>query len=242
MKALLEDNLAKHFKSYSGKIFRLVEGQHFISTRKLVDSDDEQRLLEEILDAAKPLAPTSNKRGDLHYLLYTPFRYPPLQSGSRFHTRLEQSIFYGAEDLQTAMAEIAYGRFLFMRHSAAELKPIQVPYTHFVAKVKSQKSLHLTEAPFSKYKSKISHKSSYAEAQRLGAVMRNFGTELFTYFSARNANGINVGLFSVEAFAQNKPVAGCELHWSVFITAKNVEFRRAHLLGKQREVHVFSDA
>ena len=55
--------------------WRVVESQHQVSTRKLVDSADEQALLEELIDGAKPPDLT---RGRLHYLLFTPFRYPPL--------------------------------------------------------------------------------------------------------------------------------------------------------------------
>ena len=139
MEELPSINLVKNFASYSGEIYRIVEGQHFIATRKLVDSNEEQHILEEILDASKPPAPTSNKRGGLHYLLYTPFRYPPLKSGGRFHTLLEQSIFYGSEELKTSMAEVAYGRFLFMNHSEAQFAPMQVPDTHFRVQIKSEK-------------------------------------------------------------------------------------------------------
>lgn len=232
-------NLEKNFTSYSGKIYRIVEGQHFIATRKLVDSDEEQRILEEILDASKPCAPTSNKRGELHYLLYTPFRYPPLKTGGRFHTCLEQSIFYGSEELKTSMAEVAYGRFLFMHHSEAEFAPMQVPYTHFMAQVKSTKSILLNSALFKEVHEAISHPTSYVVAQSLGAVMRKADTELFTYYSARNIHGVNVGLFSVEAFSSNKPVPGKDVHWEVFITSKSVEFKRAHFGDNQTEAHVF---
>lgn len=239
MEELLSVNLVKNFTSYSGKIYRIVEGQYFIATRKLVDSAEEQRILEEILDAAKPSAPTSNKRGELHYLLYTPFRYPPLKTGGRFHTRLEQSIFYGSEELKTSMAEVAYGRFLFMHHSEAEFVSMQVPYTHFMAQVKSAKSILLNSVPFDEYREIITHPVSYASSQSLGAAMRTIGTELFTYHSARNIDGVNVGLFSVEAFSSNQPVSGKDVHWEVFITSKSVEFKRAHFGDNQTEAHIF---
>lgn len=239
MKRLQSIKLSENFVSYSGEIYRVVEGQHFIATRKLVDSDEEQSILEEILDASKPDAPTSNKRGELHYLLYTPFRYPPLKSGGRFHTRIEQSIFYGAEKLETSMAEVAYGRFLFMHHSEAEFAPMQVPYTHFIVQVKSAKSILLHSSPFEGYRKFISHPTSYAASQDWGAVMRKAGTELFTYYSARNPDGVNVGLFSVEAFSRNTPVPGKNVHWEGFITSGSVEFKRAHFGDNKKETHVF---
>ena len=61
--------------------WRVVEAQHQVSTRKLVDSTAEQVMLEEMIDGVKPPDATG---GRLHYLLFTPFRYPPLIHGSRF--------------------------------------------------------------------------------------------------------------------------------------------------------------
>src|SRR5687768_15988678 len=48
--------------------WRVVESQHQISTRKLVDSDAEQQVLEQLIDAAKPADRTGRR---LHYLLFT---------------------------------------------------------------------------------------------------------------------------------------------------------------------------
>jgi hypothetical protein len=239
MEELLSLNLAEYFQSYENEIYRTVEGQYFISTRKLVDSDEEQRILEEVLDQSKPPVATTNSYGELHYLLYTPFRYPPLKAGGRFHTRIEQSIFYGSEGLRTSMAEVAYGRFLFAHHSEAKFKSMQVPYTHFLSKVKSNHSLLLTTTPFNVHRSHISHPASYAYSQLLGSAMRKSRTELFTYYSARSPGGVNVGLFSAEAFQSNKPIVGKEAHWSVYISAEVIEFTRAHLSDNQKESHVF---
>ena len=77
--------------------WRAVEAQHLVSTRKLVDSADEQILLEELIDRAKPPDRTG---GTHHYLLSTPFRYPPLRHGSRFGSRHERGIWYGSETRQ----------------------------------------------------------------------------------------------------------------------------------------------
>ena len=60
----------------------------WIATRKLVDSLAEQELLEKLLEGAKPPAPGAR----VHYLLSTPFRYPPLPHGSRFGRATERGI------------------------------------------------------------------------------------------------------------------------------------------------------
>jgi hypothetical protein len=68
--------------------------------------------------------------------------------------------------------------------------------------------------------------------------MRSNGAEMFNFYSARQQDGINVGLFSNEAFVKNKPSG--ETHWSVFIDAETVEFNRINLGFGDRETHVFS--
>ena len=96
--------------------WRVVEAQHQVSTRKLVDSTEEQILLEEMIDSVKPPDIT---QGRLHYLLFTPFRYPPLPHGSRFGGRHEQGIWYGSTELRSAFAEVSYYRLLFIEGSKA---------------------------------------------------------------------------------------------------------------------------
>ena len=91
--------------------WRVVESQHQVSTRKLVDSAHEQLLLEQLIDGAKPPDLTG---GRSHYLLFTPFRYPPLRHGSRFGRRHERGIWYGSLELRSAFAEVAYYRLLFL--------------------------------------------------------------------------------------------------------------------------------
>ena len=106
--------------------WRAVEAQHQVSTRKLVDTLEEQQLLEELIDASKPPDAT---RGRLHYLLATPFRYPPLRHGSRFGTRQERGIWYGAETRRTLFAEVAYYRLIFLEGTRADLGAVVTQLT-----------------------------------------------------------------------------------------------------------------
>jgi hypothetical protein len=225
--------LKPHFQHYKKEIYRLVEAQHIIATRKFVDSDEEQEMIENLLEASKPPVETKNSRGVLHQLLYTPFRYPPLREGARFHTFTERSIFYASEDVQTAMAEIAHRRFKFMRDTKAKLVPYSIPYMHFVAEVNSKRAVLLTHPPFKSLRAKISHPTSYAYAQSLGKALRAAGAVLFDYYSARRTQGINVGLFSTEAFAKNKPVQGKTKNWNVFEDNNKIEFKGSDVLGKK---------
>src|SRR5438105_3620504 len=133
--------------------WRAVEAQHQVSTRKLVDSADEQILLEELIDRVKPADVT---RGRLHYLLSTPFRYPPLHHGSRFGGRHERGIWYGSETHRTVFAEVAYYRLVFLEGTRAELGVVTTQLTAFTVRARSTRGVDLVSAPFDAHRRPIS--------------------------------------------------------------------------------------
>ena len=57
----------------------------------------------------KPPVPAGART--LHYLLFTPFRYPPPPGGSRFRGPNDPGVFYGADEVRTACAELGYWRW-----------------------------------------------------------------------------------------------------------------------------------
>src|SRR5690606_23673868 len=99
------------------KGWRLVEAQHRVSTLKLVDTHDEQALLEELVEETKPAIPAECRH--LDYLLATPFRYGSVYpQGSRFRRAgRTRGVFYAAEQVATAVAEMAFYRLLFFADS-----------------------------------------------------------------------------------------------------------------------------
>ena len=182
--------------------WRVVEAQHQLSTRKLVDTAEEQMLLEEMIERVKPPARGSSR---LHYLLSTPFRYPPLRHGSRFGTRFERGIWYGSESERTAFAEVAYYRLLFLEGTAADLGPITTQHTSFTVRARSSRGIDLTVKPFATHRAAIASPIEYGATQALGAAMRDARVEIARYPSARDPGGINVAIFSPEAFGSAKP-------------------------------------
>jgi hypothetical protein len=223
---------AKRVRRLTARAWRAVEAQHVISTRKLVDSDAEQQLLEELIERSKPRLARSPELGRLHYLLSTPFRYPPLPHGSRFGTRAQIGIWYGAESQRTVFAEIAYYRWLFLEGTSAELPALLVELTAFLAPLRASKGVDLTRAPFSAHAARISSKTSYAVSQRLGADMRAAGVEAFRFRSARDPEGgSNVGVLQPGAFAAARPMR-LET-WLSVTTRKVVEISRKDFFRKQ---------
>ena len=200
--------------------WRVVEAQHLVSTRKLVDSNEEQVLLESLIDRVKPPEKTGSR---LHYLLFTPFRYPPLRHGSRFGTRRDRGIWYGSMDRRTAFAEVAYYRMVFLEGSAASLGTVETAVTAFSANVRGKRGIDLTTAPFDEYRRAISSPTSYTSSQALGSAMRSARVEAFRYFSARDSeNGINVGVLESNAFGNAKP-KGFET-WHCAASRERVDF------------------
>jgi hypothetical protein len=183
--------------------WRVVESQHQIATRKLVSSDAEQQLLEELIETVKPPDRTGER---LHYLLFTPFRYPPLRHGSRFGTRSERGLWYGSGTLVTAFAEVAYYRLLFLEGTAADLDVVVTDLTAFRVSLRTDAGVDLTAAPFQARGPAITSPVSYEATQRLGGAMRDAGVEAFLYASARDlAAGANVAAFTPRVFGRRRP-------------------------------------
>jgi len=192
-------------KPLMAKIYRLVESQEQIATLGLVNNVYEQGILEELIESTKHPLPADTRA--LHYLLTTPFRYPPLQYGSRFGSTFEQGIFYGSLNIHTALSETAYYRFVYMLGPETPYEhPISNQYSSFSVKVRSDDSILLDQFPFSTYESTLTSPSSYVDTQQLGSRMRESGVEIVQYISARDRNkGKNVALFTPEAFQSKVP-------------------------------------
>jgi len=196
----------RNLRRYEGTVWRVVEAQHRNATRRLVDSDSEQELLETLIDRVKPPRPSGPEFDGLHYLLFTPFRHPPLTHGSRFGTRAEPSLFYASEGLETALAETAYYRLVFLEGSAATLSPLTVELSAFRADVRTRAAVDLTLPPFDAHRRAIASRTRYEATQRLGAEMRADGVELVRYPSARDSTGgPNVALFTPRALSRKTP-------------------------------------
>lgn len=172
----------------------------------LVDTLEEQALLEHVLDDSKPLIPPECRH--LHYLLFTPFRYAALYpAGSRFRRPgLTAGVFYASQREATAVAELAFRRLLFFAESPATPWPGNAAeYTAFAVTFASRKGLDLTRAPFDRDSSTWADPVDYGPCQDLAGAAREAGIQLLRYRSAR-ADGLNVAVLSCAAFAAAAPL------------------------------------
>lgn len=217
----------RHLRRLTCEPWRVVEGQHVVATRKLVDDNAQQAVLEALLEGAKPPLPPT--RPALHYLLSTPFRYPPLRHGSRFGTVHQRGLWYGSLTRDTALAERAYYRLLFLAGTTADLGTLFTQETVFRAKVDAPHGLDLTTPPFSQHEARLSCPTDYADSQRFGTAAREGGVQAMTFPSARDpGRGQNVVLFE-PVFASPR-VFGPET-WLCSAQANGVEFQ-SRVLGR----------
>lgn len=215
-----------------GALWRAVESQHVASTRKLVDSDDEQETLEAWIDSVKPPWPAGRRFVGLHYLLATPFRHPPLRYGSRFGTRRERGIFYAAEAQSTVFAEKAYYVLLFLEGTEADLSPLTRPLTVFEVRFSTKKGADLTQSPFDAFIDRICSPVTYRDSQPLGAALRTEGVAAVRFISARDPNrGANLGLFE-PVFTTKKPLHAEQ--WICTATRARVELQPGPAVMRER--------
>ncbi|HEX6853327.1 MAG TPA: RES family NAD+ phosphorylase [Candidatus Polarisedimenticolaceae bacterium] len=193
---------SSEIRGISGRARRAVEAQHVVSTAKLTDTLGEQAVLERLIESAKPALPRDRAFGGRHFLLTTSFRYPPLRHGSRFATRAERSLWYGAHELRTVFAEVAYYRLVFLEGTHAPLESLETELSVFSVPYRTRKGVDLTRAPFDAHRAAIASKGDYRASQALGAAMRAAGVEAFRFPSARDPEGgTGFAAFSPSAFA-----------------------------------------
>lgn len=174
--------------------FRMVETQYIAATMRLVDSADEQQMLEDMLETSKPpLPPQAN---GLHYLLAAPFRYVP-QTGSRFRAVNSPGIWYGADDAYCACAEIAYWRQRFLLDSAGLMKQsTSTEHSMYEAMVQGR-ALDLLSHPWVLAQKHWMHPSDYTETQKLATLVRDSlsGVTWIRYASVRASDHVCAAVF-----------------------------------------------
>jgi hypothetical protein len=229
----------------NGKVWRLVEAQHRVSTLKLVDTLDEQALLEDLIEETKPAIPAECRH--LDYLLATPFRYGSVYPlGSRFRRAgRTKGVFYAAEQVATAVAEMAFYRLLFFADSPDTPWPKDAAeYTAFSAAIRTDQAIDLTKPPLSKDSIHWTAFFAYGACQALADAAREAELHAIRYQSVRDpAKRANVAVLSCHAFAKSKPVD--RQTWRIRLSASGVQalcefprqrvgFGRADLAGDPR--------
>lgn len=217
-------------------LWRAVEAQHVVATRALVDSLAEQELLEYILDAHKP--PVPEACAGLDYLLFTPFRYPPLHAGSRFRDVQDPGVWYGAEALQTACAEVGYWRWRFVADSAGLKLLDGVAHTLFRAMAQGS-GIDLRAPPFLRTARRWMQLDDYGPCQTIARSAREAGLAVLRYASVRDPDhGGCAAVLDCRAFAGTRGITTRQT-WFLSVDAERASWIRSGARASRREAFEF---
>ncbi|KAA3503376.1 RES domain-containing protein [Rhizobium rhizogenes] len=190
---------------------------------KLVDTVEEQSLLEDILETSK--RPFPPECAGFDYLLATPFRYGAAYPyGSRFRRAgFTEGVYYAAARVETALAEMAFYRLLFYAESPGTPLPANpAEYSAFAARVATDAALDLTKPELSRNEALWTDLTNYEPCQALAEQAREAKVEAILYRSVRDpAGGMNIAILSPKAFAAKTPVE--RMSWRIHLSKTGVQ-------------------
>ena len=172
------------------RAWRGVETQYLAASFALVDTADEQSLLEELLETSKPALPPAAIGKP--YLLATPFRYLPTHD-SRFRRAASGlgGVWYGAASLQAACAEVAWWRMRFVDDSsglgAAGTCAVTSEHTFFHARIHGR-AIDLLSPPWNTCAELWTQSTDYTHTHALAEAVRKEHPDIcwIRYDSVRN--------------------------------------------------------
>ncbi len=201
----------------------MVESQHIAATMKLVDNRDEQDLLESLLESSKPAQ--ADGTAGLDYLLETPFRYDPRRGGSRFRAVTDPGVFYGAESVRTAGAELGYWRWKFLKDTVNLERIDPVAHTAFRVEVETP-VVDLQRQPFDDDAAIWQHPTDYGATQRFAGTAREAAIGGILYRSVRDPQpSWCLALLTPTGFAKPRPHAERQT-WYLAVSPHEVTLRR----------------
>lgn len=214
---------------FRGTIWRAVEAQHQVSTLALVDTLDEQKVLERLLEESKPaLLPEC---AGLHWLLSTPFRYHPLRTGSRFRAVTDAGVFYGADEIRTTCAELGYWRWRFLMDSSlSHIEP--KAQTVFSVSVRGR-CVDLRRPPYDTKRRLWCDARSYTACQAFARLVREADIPTLRYESVRDPeHGACLAVLDPRAFDDTAPVA--QQTWFLSVKRDRVLWTREFLTERSQ--------
>jgi hypothetical protein len=205
------------------KCWRAVEAQHVVSTLRITNNDPEQQdLLERILEESKP--PLPSEATGLHYLLATPFRYPPSPYGSRFRAPTDPGVLYAAKERRTACAEMGYWRWRFVKDSDGLREIPASPQTVFQLGAQGS-AIDLQQPPLVERSAIWTDPVNYGPTQALGRRAREAEIALVLYRSVRDPEpGVCAAVLRPTALRPKRPLA--QETWHLTVTGQGTIWQR----------------
>lgn len=212
-------------------LWRGVEAQHRVATMRLVDTLQDQELLEQLLEGSKPPLPPQAQ--GCHYLLSTPFRYLS-EWPSRFRRPNEPGAWYGADEPATVAAELAHWRWKFFMDSDGLRDGSLVTELTFFQAHFAGSELDITRMPWAEHRPAWRHSQDYSPCHQLAATVRAVEPPIqaIRYESARREGSCCQVIFDVRALSLAK------LHLQQTWTCKTT--KELVLLSHDRETLAFA--
>lgn len=215
--------LSSEARPWQADVWRMVEAQHIASTMKLVDDRAEQDLLEALLEGSKP--PAADSTAGLDYLLAAPFRYSPRQGGSRFRGGADPGVFYGADHVATACAELGYWRWRFLHDAPALERLDPVAHTAFRTRIATT-AIDLRQPPLDQHHAAWRHPADYRATQALARQAREAAIGAILYTSVRAPGPAwCAAVLTPAAFARSAPEQPTQTWW-LAVHHDQVQWRR----------------
>lgn len=211
------------FTPYKRRVWRLIEGQYRAATVRIVDTDAEQQVLETLIEATKPPVPDACRH--LDYRLWSPFRYGLYPKDSRFRRRGQTpGVWYGSENIVTALCESIWGTVAFYRASPDTALPRRpVEHTAIQAELETLFACDLAGPPMAG-QGRWSERDDYSDCLALADDVRAAGGEVIRYMSVRDPGaGANLAVLACPAFARPRPTR--QDRWKIMLTPARI---RAH--------------
>ena len=181
--------------------WRGVEAQHMVATMRLVDSTEEQAILEQLLEDSKPPLPPQAQQppSQPHYLAFTPFRYRS-PFASRFRRAYEPGVWYGADSAETACTELAWwGHRLLTDSDGLVDQQLLTEFTLFPAQIQGL-ALDLRQGPWSEL-ALLWIGEDYEPCQVLADEARQRQVAVLRYASVRHVAGGCCAVLDLAAIA-----------------------------------------
>ncbi|MFA7243140.1 MAG: RES family NAD+ phosphorylase [Sulfuricellaceae bacterium] len=136
-----------------------------------------------------------------------------MRGGSRFRSAIDPGVFYGAESVRTAGAELGYWRWKFLQDAPGLEKLEPVAHTAFRAAV-STRVADLRKPPLAANAEAWLHPTDYSATQDFARAARKANIGGIVYRSVRDPHPAwCMALLTPQAFSKSKPHPAMETWW-----------------------------
>ena len=136
---------------------------------------------------------------------------------------MSEGVFYAAEDVETAVSELAFHRLLFFAESPATPWPANpAEYSAFSVAFITARGVDLTRPPLDADRMNWRQLSNYIPCQDLADAARAASIEAIRYQSVRNPKqSFNIALLRCRVFSDPRPI-GLQT-WHVYLHSNGIQ-------------------